>query len=103
MQVDSIKIQGYKVGDPLQELNVKVQILLLNNKGNSVSTKKETVHLTLVKDAACKSQAVCAPSFTNCKQCGAPMSLMAGRVCNYCGHARRLAEYDWAIRNYKVM
>ncbi len=55
------------------------------------------------KDAACKSQAVCAPSFTNCKQCGAPMSLMAGRVCNYCGHARRLAEYDWAIRNYKIL
>ncbi len=103
MQVDAIKIQGYKVGDPLQELNVKVQLLLLKNKGNSVSTKKETVHLTLVKDAACKSQAVCAPSFTNCKQCGAPMSLMAGRVCNYCGHARRLAEYDWAIRNYKIL
>ena len=103
MQVDAIKISGYNVTDVLQEMQVGVRLLLLENKGNKVTTRKETVRLLLVKDASCKSQSVCAPAFTNCKQCGAPMSLLSGRTCNYCGHARRLAEYDWAIRSYQVV
>ena len=103
MQVDAIKISGYHVGDVLQEMQVGVRLSLLENKGDKVKMRKETVRLLLVKDASCKSQAVCAPAFTNCRQCGAPMSLLSGRTCNYCGHARRLAEYDWAIRSYQVV
>ncbi len=101
MQVEEIQLNGYSVGEYTQELNVTVKLSLLSEKNGSVSRKKEKVKMTLVKDSNCKSQTVCAPSFTNCKQCGASMSLLAGRVCSYCGHARRLAEYDWAIRSYK--
>lgn len=101
MQVDTIQLQGYQVSEYLQEMSVAVRLTLLLEKNGKVKRKKETVRMILVKDKACKSQAVCAPSFTNCKQCGAPMSLLAGRVCNYCGHSRRLAEYDWAIRTYR--
>lgn len=101
LQVEEIHLDGYSVGEYTQEMNVTVKLSLLSEKKGSVSRKKEKLKMTLVKDSNCKSQTVCAPSFTNCKQCGSPMSLLAGRVCSYCGHARRLAEYDWAIRSYK--
>ena len=103
MQVDEIRLDGYAAGEYMQELGVTVKLTLLSENGGSVSKKKETVRMVLVKDSKCKTQAVCAPSFTNCKQCGAPMSLLAGRVCPYCGNARRLADYDWAIRTYQVI
>ena len=103
MQIELIQLTGYQVNEYLQELNVAVRLTLFHEVNGKVKKRKETVRMVLVKDSACKSQAVCAPAFTNCRQCGAPMSLLAGRTCNYCGHARRLAEYDWAIRFYQAM
>jgi len=103
VQIDDMRLTEFSIGEYLQEIKMTVELSLLSDKGGLLPTRKEKVALHLVKDVNCKSQTVCAPSFTNCKQCGAPMSLMDGRVCQYCGHARRLAEYDWAIRSYDVL
>ncbi|MBO4928256.1 MAG: hypothetical protein J5379_08425 [Clostridiales bacterium] len=103
MQIREIVLDGYQAGEYVQEIGVTVKLQLLAERNGKAKKRKETVKLWLVKDSACKTQAVCAPSFTYCKQCGAPMSLLAGRTCQYCGHARRLAEYDWAIRAYQVI
>ena len=103
MQVELIQLTGYQVNEFIQEMHVAVRLTLFHEVKGKVKKRKETVRMILVKDSACKSQAVCAPAFTNCRQCGAPMSLLSGRTCNYCGHARRLAEYDWAIRYYQAM
>ena len=59
--------------------------------------------MTLIKDAGCRTQAVCGASVLKCKSCGASLSLMEGKKCEYCGRDLDLAAYDWVIAKYDVV
>ena len=103
METESISLSGYRVTQRFQEADVTATLALLTEKNGKGTKRKETVRLHMVKALDCKTQAVCSPAFTVCKICGAPMSLLDGRICSYCGGARNLAEVDWAIREYEIL
>ncbi|MBQ7058250.1 MAG: hypothetical protein IJM83_02980 [Firmicutes bacterium] len=62
--------------------------------------RRYKINLTLIKSAACKTQAVCGASVLKCRGCGASLSLMEGKRCAYCGRELDLKMYDWVITNY---
>lgn len=103
LETEEICLEDYQNRGGLQEAGVRADLVLLSEKNGRVRKSRERVRLRLVKSAACRTQAVCAPSFTVCKKCGASMSLMEGRICAFCGDERRLSDTDWAIRSYEIV
>ena len=73
---------------------------LLELHGGKIKERNEKVKMTLIKDAGCKTQAVCGASVLKCKGCGAPISLMEGKTCRFCGSTLDLKKYDWVIERY---
>ena len=100
LQQEDVRLEDYQVKDGMQMAVVSADLSLLYERGGSIKKEQEKLNLLLVKSAKCKTQAVCAPSFTVCKKCGASISLMDGKVCPSCGHERNLSETGWAIRAY---
>ena len=103
MEVAEIRLDDYKSGPQMQEAVVSAELQLLQEKDGRVRRKREKVRLHLVKSAACRTQAVCGPSFLRCRNCGASLSLQEGKICPHCGTERKLYEQEWAVRDYKVV
>ena len=100
MAVEDIFLANYQVNGALQEAEVEAELVLLFEDAGRTTVRREQVRLRLVKASACKTQAVCGPSFTTCRNCGASLSLLEGRGCPYCGTARNLSDFGWAISAY---
>ena len=97
MSVDQMHLDSYAVTDGMQRAEVSADLLLICERGGRASRRRERISLSLIKNAGCVTQAVCAPSFLKCPSCGAPMSLSEGKRCQYCGSEKKLSDYDWAI------
>ena len=65
-----------------------------------IKEQDEKLKITMIKDAGCKTQAVCGPSVLKCKGCGAGLSIMEGKTCKYCGRDLDL-KFDWVISQYE--
>ena len=102
MQVTSVSVQNYEVADGFQRISLRLLCRLLCKNASSVIEKMEMVEVQFVKNEACKTHAVCAPSFLTCSSCGDTLSLMEGAYCHSCGQAKRLADIGWAIEKYKI-
>ena len=63
----------------------------------------EKLKIKLIKDADCKTQAVCGASALKCQCCGASISLMDGKTCKQCGRNLDLKSYDWVIDQYDIV
>ena len=103
IDVDILKMtmDAYEADQALQRAAVSAKLRLLALKGNKIREREEAVRLTMVKDARCKTQAVCGPSVLKCSSCGASLSLMEGKTCAYCGTKMNLKLYDWVIEDYE--
>ena len=103
MEADDMTLSNYEVAGRFQKALVTARLTLLKEKDGAVTKETETVRMQLIKSASCKTQAVCAPSFTRCGNCGSAMSLLDGRECPFCGTVRNLSASDWAVEKYRVM
>lgn len=99
VDVEKIKLLDVSIDGEMLRAKVSVLVSLLNVKGEASKTvtKKENLQLSLIKDAKCKTQAVCAPVLLRCEGCGRGISLVEGMTCSYCGRKVDLIKYDWAI------
>lgn len=102
MEVDSMSLEDYTVQNGLQHAKVLVNLQLLQSDGRAVKKKTERIALDLIKSADCKTQAVTGPELIRCKGCGASISLLEGKRCQYCGGDIPLFEHDWVITGYEV-
>ncbi len=98
MSIDAERMR-YNMG----ESPVTVNLSLLEAKGKSVKKRTEKFRVKLLKDKNRLTQAVSGPEMMNCKNCGAPISLLEGNTCNYCGHVRHLSKFDWVIEEYDII
>ena len=89
-------MDSYQADDTLQRAAVSAELRLLELRGNRIRERNEKLKMTLIKDAGCRTQAVCGPSVLKCKGCGASLSLMEGRNLD-------LKLYDWVIEKYDRM
>ena len=96
-------MDSYRADSSLQRAAVSASIRMLVHSGNRIRVREERLRMTMVKDAACRTQAVCGPSVLRCKGCGASLSLMEGKTCRYCGKELDLKQYDWVIETYEVV
>ncbi len=103
MEVMEIRLDDYQLGSEMQEAQVSARLQLLVEKKGRVRRRNEKVRLHLVKSAACKTQAVCAPSFMYCRNCGSSLSMQEGKTCPHCGTERKLSDWEWAVRSYEVL
>ena len=99
----NITMDSYQADDTLQRAAVSAELRLLELRGNRIRERNEKLKMTMIKDAGCRTQAVCGPSVLKCKGCGASLSLMEGRTCGYCGRNLDLKLYDWVIEKYDRM
>ena len=99
----NLTMDSYHTDDKLQFASVSAELRLFRLHGNAVREESERVRLTLMKDARCKTQAVCGASVLKCAGCGASLSLMEGKTCAYCGRNLDLLAYDWVIAEYAVV
>ncbi|MBQ5760052.1 MAG: phage holin family protein [Schwartzia sp.] len=58
--------------------------------------------VVLEKDEKCLTAEIFSPSVMHCQGCGASVSLLDGRFCQYCGTEIDLEKYDWAIKELKI-
>lgn len=101
MDVIRMEITRYAADAQLQYADVDAVLLLTEYTGKRCRTRREHLHLKLVKAADCKTQVVCAPSVLTCRSCGASLDLLQGKRCPYCGRELELSRYDWVIREMK--
>ena len=64
--------------------------------------KKVYFEVVLEKDEKCLTAEIFSPSVMHCQGCGASVSLLDGRFCQYCGTEIDLEKYDWAIKELKI-
>lgn len=102
VDVDQMLLNGYTVDDAFQYADVKVLLMLTRLNEGKCTVEKETMQVRLVKDAACKTQAVCSPTMMVCQNCGAPMDLLRGKQCYFCDHELNLIKHDWVIQEIQV-
>lgn len=99
VDVDRLELAAFSAGDKLQRAEVDAFLYLTRYNGKRCRVKKEKMTIALLKDAACKTQVVCAPAITRCRGCGASLDFLQGRKCAYCGREVDLIRYDWVIQN----
>ncbi len=103
MDVTDLKLFRFEVDETSQRLEMVAVLDLTRAKGAKFTRDKETLHLSLEKSAACRTEAVCAPSVLKCRGCGASISLLEGGRCAYCGTQLNLREHDWVITGYSTV
>ena len=103
MDVTEMSLLDFQHDEKSQHIHMKVIANLTCAAGNRCNEIPETVELQLIKSAACKTQAVCAPSVLKCRNCGASISLLNGGRCEYCDSELNLWEHDWVIADYQVL
>ena len=105
MDVDCqrMTMESYKSDNKLQTATVRADLRLLEHSGSKINERSERLKMTLIKDAACKTQAVCGVSVLTCKGCGTSLSLMEGKTCKFCGRNLDLKQFDWVIADYEIV
>ncbi len=98
-----LTMESYKTDGNLQTATVIARLHLMEYRGKRIKERNEKLKVTMIKDAGCKTQAVCGPSILKCKGCGASLSLMEGKTCKYCGRDLDLKLYDWVIAQYDIL
>lgn len=98
-----MKMESYKTDENLQTATVSAVLRLLEYRRGKIKERDEKLRMMVIKDAGCKTQAVCGPSVLKCKGCGASLSLMDGKTCKYCGRDLDLKQYDWVIAQYDII
>ena len=96
-RLNNIRITGYRVDDDLQHIEAVAECETLSYDQKAFRKKEKKLKLHLVKDANCKTQAICAPTFLKCQNCGSSLSLMEGAHCEHCGNDGKLRHVAWAI------
>ena len=105
MDIDcqSMTMESYRADEKLQTATVSADLRLMVLRGSKIKERNEHLKMTMIKDAGCKTQAVCGASVLTCKGCGASLSLMEGKTCSYCGRNLDLKQFDWVIADYKII
>ncbi len=102
MDVSELELLDYRTNDNLQYLDMRAALRLVHARDKRFVRTYETIRLSLEKSAACKTEAVCAPSILTCRNCGASLSLLDGGRCAYCGSELKLRDFDWVITGYDI-
>lgn len=103
VDIQKLKMESYRLEEKLQRAEVSAELRLLELQGRKIKARRETLKLRMIKDASCKTQAVCGASVMRCQGCGASLSLMDGKTCSYCGRNLDLKAYDWVIDSYDII
>ena len=103
VDIQNLKMESYRADEKLQSADVSAELRLLELQGGKIKERNEKLKMRLIKDAGCKTQAVCGASVLRCQGCGASLSLMDGRTCRYCGRNLDLKLYDWVIDKYDIL
>ena len=103
VDIQNLKMESYRADEKLQSADVSAELRLLELQGSKIKERNEKLKMKLIKDAGCKTQAVCGASVLKCQGCGASLSLMDGKTCKYCGKNLDLKLYDWVIDKYDII
>ncbi|WP_349688107.1 zinc ribbon domain-containing protein [Acidaminococcus sp. DS4831] len=103
VDIQKITMESYRQDEKLQSADVSAKLRLLELQGNRIKERSEKLKIRMIKDASCKTQAVCGVSVMRCQGCGASLSLMEGKTCSYCGRNLDLKSYDWVIDKYDIV
>lgn len=103
MDVKSVQMTDYFVENNLQKVTAELVCVISEAQKRRVVSREERIRVSFVKNAACVTESICAPSFLKCRNCGASVSLMEGCRCSYCGTAPHLSEMAWAIQDYSII
>ncbi|MBR6230840.1 MAG: zinc ribbon domain-containing protein [Lachnospiraceae bacterium] len=99
----NMTMDSYEADEYLQKAAVSAELRLMELHGKKIRSRNERLKLTMIKDANCKTQAVCGPAVLKCRGCGAGISLMEGKTCSYCGRSLDLKLYDWVVSGYEII
>ena len=103
VDIQKITLESYRADEKLQSADVSAELHLLELTGGKIKERNEKLKIKMIKDAGCKTQAVCGASVLKCQGCGASLSLMDGKTCRYCGRNLDLKRYDWVIDQYDIV
>ncbi len=103
MDVIDIDMKSATFGPDFTNIVLQMTLSLTNLVASRFVESKETVQLVLEKSADCKTKTICEPSAFRCKGCGAPISLLTGGHCEYCGATLNLKNFDWVIKEYRTV
>ena len=103
VDIRKITMESYRADEKLQSADVSAELRLLELERGMIKERNEKLKMKLIKDAGCKTQAVCGASVLKCQGCGASISLMEGKTCKYCGRDLDLKLYDWVIDRYDIV
>lgn len=95
-------LADYKNEGGMQSVTVRGKVRLIKLAGDKLDKPLKPFILRLEKSADCLTQEIFSPSVNKCKGCGASLSVLEGKNCEYCGTQINLADYDWVIRELVI-
>jgi len=101
-ETEWIKINKYENNKKFSRLHLECLMTFTKEKNHRLSRESRQIGFTVVRDRECKTQAICEPVYFKCASCGAPMSLLEGKICKYCGNERINSDFDWVIERFDV-
>lgn len=98
-----LQLVSYEHDEELQTAHLTGKLrLVLHDSYKHIVERQDKFTLELQKSSKCKTQAIRGPEVLICKCCGASLSLLEGKVCQYCSQELNLVDYDWTIANYTI-
>lgn len=102
METQWQKVINHNSNGQTHTMTVETCVDLYHENNGRITSESKVMQLTLAKNALCKSQTICGPSFQKCGACGASISVLEGKICPQCGHERKISDVDWAIVDIKM-
>lgn len=96
MELLSCQMEGNQ-----QTMKIRVSLQLLYWTGVAIREETEHLELTLNKTTGYTSKNPFGIYSPRCSHCGAPIDLLEGNVCSYCGTKFDFSHVDWYIQSYK--
>lgn len=98
-----LQLVGYERDENMQTARLTGKLrLVLHDSYKHIVEREDKFTLELQKSSHCVTQAVRGPEVLICKCCGASLSLLEGKLCQYCSQELNLVDYDWTISNYTI-
>ncbi|MDO4203647.1 MAG: hypothetical protein Q4D07_03985 [Selenomonadaceae bacterium] len=90
----------YAAGKRIASVSGKLKLIKADDYG--AKKLERYFKVVLEKDEDCFTEEIFTPAVMHCQGCGASVSLLDGRYCQYCGREIDIEKYDWAIKELAI-
>jgi len=100
-EFESMELTAYALQESRELISVAANLRLMCCEGEKIRFRKERVELQLEKNVVREQKSAFGIHIPKCGKCGAPVDLLNGNTCSWCGTYLNAGKLDWCITAYE--